>query len=166
MQGSDVLLTFAELGVGLGGFASIFLALTRRDGRLAPSDAYRVRWMLINSLGAAGLAVIPVTLHALGIEAPLLWRVASAAHVAMMLAGTLPAAFVQSRRLEKPERAQISSLVHGFGWAVAAAVFAAQGLNLVGWPASPAAGPYLLSTALMLILGGVHFIGLLFSRLL
>ncbi len=32
MPESDALLTFAELGVGLAGFAGIFFALTRRDG--------------------------------------------------------------------------------------------------------------------------------------
>jgi hypothetical protein len=166
LQESDALLTFAELGVGLGGFASIFLALTRRDGRLARSDAYRVRWMLINSLGAAGLALVPVTLHSLGLEPPLLWRLASVLHLITMLVGTVPVALLQGTQLGTEERAEMNSLLQIFGWFVAVTVLLAQGLNTIAWPFGPEAGPYMLSTALMLFMGGVHFIGLLFNRLL
>ena len=163
---SDVVLNFAEFGIGLAGFASIFLALTRRGGRLARGDAYRVRWMLINSLGAAGLAIVPVTLETLGLRPPLLWQVASGLHVAIMLAGTVPSAFAQFERLEAGDRAQISPFFHVIGWSVASVVLAAQTLNALGFLVGPSAGPYLLSVALMLTLGGMHFVGLLFGRLL
>ena len=84
----------------------------------------------------------------------------------MMLGGTLPAAFVQTSRIEPEQRAQISPLVPAIGWLVAGLVFALQALNAVGWPIGLAGGPYVLCTAMLLMLGGVHFIALLFSRLL
>lgn len=166
MEHSDTLLGFAELGVGLGGFASIFLALTRRGERLAPGDAYPVRWMLINSLGAAGLAIVPVAVEALGLAPPRLWQLCSGLHVALMLAGTIPAALQESRRLDPEQRASIDPRVQAFGWCTAGAIFLAQALNTLGWLVGPAAGPYLVSLGLMLVVGGVHFIGLLFRRLL
>jgi hypothetical protein len=72
MEGSDELLTIAELAVGLAGIAGLVVAFTR-DGRLLPTDRYRFILLFSLALFAAALAFVPFGFHHAGKAGPALW---------------------------------------------------------------------------------------------
>jgi hypothetical protein len=86
LQGSDALLTIAEVLVALAAASGIVLALTRDPERWEAFDAVRVFQLLASSLGGTFLALLPFGLHFAGLGDPEIWRIASGAMVALVLA--------------------------------------------------------------------------------
>ena len=79
MQLTGTLETASEIGVALAGFSGIVTALSDRAGASwGGADWYRLQALLVWSLGASFLALLPSGLSAVpGLESP--WRVAHAA---------------------------------------------------------------------------------------
>ena len=153
MPDVEAFMGLAELGLGLAGFSGIALALATRQREFQRSDRALVGFLLLNSLGVAGLAVLPVAGGMLELPPALIWRASSGFHAACNLvvfwpffgphAPLSPPIFLWSMRLN---------------WFV---VFLLQLLNAAGWLFEPSAGVYFLSV--FLILPGTAFA---FGRLL
>lgn len=82
MDETDILLTIAEIGVALAGFASLAAILGRRDKDTDPLvNAIRLRGLLDAGLSAMLLALIGVLLLQIGGSEPWVWRVAAVAGI-------------------------------------------------------------------------------------
>jgi hypothetical protein len=87
VQYADTLETIAEVAIGVAGFASLVLVLTRDSAaRISEQDSMRTRILLVFSLSPVLLAFLPITLAAAGLESPTLWRLAS---TVMLLAASI-----------------------------------------------------------------------------
>lgn len=78
MEGSDYLLTAAEIGVALAGFAALVIAVRQRGaGMLSPNDRNLVASLIERGLVASFFSFLPLLLTGLGLEAELVWLIAS-----------------------------------------------------------------------------------------
>ncbi len=68
------LLTLAEIGIGLVGFAGLVLAVTRRQSKMSRGDVIQLRELVRAGLGAVALALLPVGALLVGATGPSLWR--------------------------------------------------------------------------------------------
>ena len=83
----DELGLIAELGVAFAGFVSIFLIFARAEGRFSPADSLRVRSIILASMSAVFMALLPLVLIHAGVTDGSLWRSAS---LAALVIGLLP----------------------------------------------------------------------------
>jgi hypothetical protein len=153
MPNVEAFMGLAQLGLGFAGFSGIALALATREHEFVPSDRALVRFLVLHSLGVAGLAVLPVVGGMLDAPADLIWRASSMIHVACALAVFWPI-FGPQAYLSPPF----------FLWSMRVNLlvcFVLQLLNTTGWLFSPSGGVYFL--AVFLILPGTAFA---FGRLL
>lgn len=78
MEHDDTLLTIAEIGIALAGFASLISVIGRRSGGTAPvTSALRLRLMLEVSFRNAAFALLPLPFVEVAPSDPMLWRVFS-----------------------------------------------------------------------------------------
>lgn len=83
----QTLLTVAEIGVAFAGFASIVTAFRHHGADdWSPQDALRFQMLIIPSLSAMLLALLPFALGYFGVQEPGLWRAASTIMGAYVLA--------------------------------------------------------------------------------
>lgn len=75
MEGSDYLLTAAEVAVALAGFSALVIVLRRSDSRGVPPGL--VASLIERSLVATMLSLLPVLLYGLGLPTSQLWLSAS-----------------------------------------------------------------------------------------
>ena len=75
MEGSDYLLTAAEVAVALAGFSALVIVLRRSDSRGVPPGL--VASLIERSLVATMLSLLPVLLYGLGLPTSQLWLFAS-----------------------------------------------------------------------------------------
>lgn len=78
MIANELLVTLAQLALGLAGFTGIGVLFTHRPGELTPLEKYRLGLLFSSSFGAMFLALLPLWLHLVDLEASALWRIASA----------------------------------------------------------------------------------------
>ncbi len=81
MDHSDTLLTIAELGIALAGFATLATAIVRRQDGQTPALGLRLILMLEVALRNVGFAVLPLPFLASFSSDPNLWRVGSGLYV-------------------------------------------------------------------------------------
>ncbi len=155
MQASDELLTIAELAIGLAGFSGVVVAFSDR-GQITGLDWWRFAALLTMSVAAAVVAFVPSILNLVGVAEDQLWRLAS---LAFLVVG-IPIAAVFPRRLI---RANLETGV-GIPRKALAPVFLSALLNLViqvcnvlGWPWSPHAGPFVIGLLIWLVIAASAF---------
>ena len=86
MQETDILLTVAEIGVALAGFASLATVLGRRFGPTDPLvNAIRLRGLLDAGISTLMLALLAVVLLQFDAAGRWIWRVSSLAGVVLIL---------------------------------------------------------------------------------
>ncbi len=134
------------------------MILGRREGVLPPENAYIMRFMVANSLGAALLAMLAFVLHRLHVPEPLLWRVCSGIYL-VFAAGFIVLSVVQERSLRKTEGMKLPTPIF---WLAANLSHAVQLSNCVGFPWAPSEGMFLLGLYLLLALSAAQFVSLLF----
>lgn len=79
MEGSDILQTIAEVSIALTGFTGIVVALGRRaDDSISGFALIRFRILLVASLLALALALLPFFGHYLRVRPELTWSACSA----------------------------------------------------------------------------------------
>jgi hypothetical protein len=159
----DSLSTIAELGIGLAGFSSIVVALGYRSRRLRPLDRMRVIGLLLGSLGAALLAVLPLILADSGNTPVVVWR-ASSAVFAVGLGSFLVYALSYRRTLSEAERAAL----HPGMWILTIGGILAF-LPLLIWNSAalngePSSGPYLSGLYFLLVYSSAQFFRVLLVR--
>ena len=86
MEGSDILQTIAEVAIALTGFTGIVFALSGRTAESISGVALiRFRILLIASLVALALALLPFFVHYVGASPGVTWSVCSAVVLAIMV---------------------------------------------------------------------------------
>jgi len=74
--------TIAEVAVGIAGFGGIIVAITRNRDEWESWDEIRIWGVLVPSISAVLLALLPLGLSSAGLASDALWRVASGIMVA------------------------------------------------------------------------------------
>ena len=103
------LLTLAEIGIGLVGFAGLILAVTRRASTMSRIEVVQLRELIRAGLGVLALAFVPVGALLVGATGPTLWRTASRNSVlhtppvlpAIVSAGECGSGFVTDREVPR-----------------------------------------------------------------
>jgi len=118
MEGSDVLQTIAEVAIALTGFTGIVAALRGQTVEsLSSFILFRFRVLLIASLVALGLALLPFLFHYLGASPPVTWSVCSAVVAVVMVPLTIhDARAYRAYSDEMPKFEQRTGPVMGLLW--------------------------------------------------
>lgn len=157
----DSLGTFSEFALALAGFAAIALVLGQRQGAIPPGAIYIVRFMVVNALGPALLALLALVLAEATMPEPLLWRVCSAIYLAVaVFFGLL--SLRQQRALASSGELIFTGPLNVGVWLASLAAHLVELLNLVGFPLPPSLGLFLLGLWILLAVAGVQFVALLF----
>ena len=163
MYEQESLFAIVEFGVGLAGFAAVFVALVRRAGAWEAASAYRLELLLVQSLAASLFALLPVSLRLLGVEPSLNWRLSSGL-LAMAHIGGLVYARGRYRRLPGDARRELSRvLLHG-GTVLMLLSAAVLVLNGLGVLFAPQEGPYFLVLVSLLVASVLNFVRTVTTR--
>ena len=159
MQDSEILLTFAEISVAFAGFASIAVLFRRREqSRWDPSDAFRYRSMLANSLFSCVFAFLPLVLGRFELPDRALWPICSALlliYYVWRVLTNIPAALrLAAQQSVRPPRDLVLNMGN------AAVVILLQLGNLVAVPFDRGPAPYIAGVALVLVNAGTNFFNL------
>jgi hypothetical protein len=161
MGPSDTLSTVAEIALGLAGFTGVLVVLGRQPGRLSPTGAFRLIVLLVGSLSALFLALIPLVLHDSGLSGFVLWRVSS-----LVMAGSILSSVgflvPRIRAFQRGESEAYNPSILVVISTGAVLVFVAQILNASGVLWSPGQGAYSLGLLFFLAAGVVQFVRILF----
>jgi hypothetical protein len=157
----DQLVSFSEFSLALAGFAAIALVLGRREGALPSGSAYVVQFMVVNALGPALIALLAAVLFMLSIPELLALRVCSGLY---LLAATFFAALSirRERTLSRAGELVLPGLLSRGLWAGSFVAHLVQLTNLVGFPAGPSVGVFLLGLWILLLVAAIQFVALLF----
>ncbi len=152
----DVLFTVAEIAVALAGFSAIIGVLsTRKSSSDLKVNSLRLQVMLESCFMVAAMSLIPVVLEQFNISAPVLWRVACAAFLCVVI----PYEFVARKRTKGMPNMTLTKLnVNTVNWALsfgADLVLVAILLSLVG---AYSEAFYLVVLLLQLTVAGTLFI--------
>ena len=149
--------TTAEISVTFAGFISLFLLLARRAGSLASEIAVLIRFILLGSIAALFLAVLPLVASALGVTGGPLWRTASS----LGLAAALGMGFFAANQRRDLNDREVTMFVR-LAWLLALLGALAYLSNMAGWPLSPNGGVYLGAIWLGLAITAVNLVDLVF----
>lgn len=155
MPHADVLLTLAEIGIGLAGFSGVVASFGHR-GRLAPPDTFRFLSAFAVSIFLTSAAMVPVALHHVGLDAEMVWRLASALGILYVIVGT-PLFYRFGRRLAPAFREAgipATSPVIEYAGRLFLVVCV---VNVAGWPLRPGFGLFFASLALLLLIAAYVF---------
>lgn len=89
MDQFEGLQTIAEVAVGIAGFGGIIVAITRDREDWESWDEIRIWGVLVPSISAVLLALLPLGLSSAGLASNALWRFSSLAMVAVGVSGFL-----------------------------------------------------------------------------
>ncbi|MEM7016516.1 MAG: hypothetical protein AAF512_04135 [Pseudomonadota bacterium] len=158
MNGLDVLLTLAQIGVAFAGFSSIIAIFSGHDERWLRIDIIRMVSMLSSSLLATLLAVIPTVIN-LQIPDPVAgWRIAGIIYC-VGLAVLLLGGFFYGLELKRLNTRNI------FFWShisMLLLAFLLQAATLSGILSLAPAASYTAGVLLLLMISGVNFFRLVF----
>ena len=162
MQGGEALSTIAQIGLGLAGFTGILVALGRTGASFSRPEVLRLLLLLVSSLGAMFLALLPFALHESGVGDAACWRLSSAI-LAAFVSGALAYLGYQIQR----HRAEFGELFSRTIFVVVTtgslAIFVLQIANAVGLGA-PRSGPYVFGLLWLLFIASLQFARILFVR--
>jgi hypothetical protein len=163
VQGTDILISTAAIGVTLAGFIGVVAALgNRSQGRWRSAETLRLGFMLAASLLASVFSYLPLIIYHLGTSASDAWTYSSAA-LAINLIALSVIYRVGRSKLPPDERAE-------FSWKfripiqitlVLALIYLVR--NTLRIPLS-GFGPYLLGVLWLLGLAAFQFTRLLFGK--
>jgi hypothetical protein len=156
VDGSDLLLTSAEVAVTFAGFASlvsIFGGRTSRDG--AHIDRNRLRTMLVCSLAVAALCFVPFVPQQYGLAEATSWRLSSVALLAAILGLVARVARDYRAVREAGIRLSLGIRILNSGLLLGPLLLAIA--NVAGWSGTYTSGHYLVCLLALLALAGVQF---------
>ena len=157
----EALGTFSEFALALAGFAAIALVLVQRGGTLPPGAIYVVRFMVVNALGPAMLALFALILVEAEVSEPLLWRICSGVYLAVaVFFGSL--SLRQQGELQRSGDLLLSKTLYATFWTGAFVGHAIQLVNLIGFPAGPSMALFLAGLWMLLAVAAAQFVALLF----
>ena len=161
MEGSDELLTIAELAVGLAGFAGLVVAFTHH-GRLRPGDRFRFIVLFSQALFVAALAFVPFGFHNAGQIAPALWSNSSGVAVVVWVCASWWVTVHLRTEFSAGEDLPRSFLAVLVGLPTFNLLL--QIANFFGWPMEPGALPYVAGLLLWLSVPALLLVTLILYR--
>jgi len=163
LQGGEALSTIAEVGLGLAGFTGILVALGRSRASFSRPEVLRLLLLLVSSLGAVFLALIPFALHESGVGNAACWRLSSALLAAFTSTSLAYIGYqIQRHRAEFGELFSRTVFVVVSTGSVAIVIL--QLWNVVGLGAPPRSGPYVFGLLWLLFIASLQFARILFVR--
>ena len=162
MSSLDPFLTVAEIALGLTGFTGIVVVFGRRPGERVRADAYRLIMLLVPSLGALFLSLIPAGLQLVGMSDAGVIRLSSGLMAVYNLGSSLALA-PRARRIYREARALFSGWMTAFVAVGTVVNVTIQALNSFVL-AHPSAGIYFFGLLWFLLFGSLQFARLLFIR--
>ena len=163
MAATEALLALAQFSLALAGFTGVVIAFGWRGGDWHAADSFRIWRALFTSLGAAFLALVPVAFELLGVEGEALWRWSSGVFALYAIVwASLDAP--RHWRLRAVLRGVVPSWGPGLLYTIAAGIFAAQVLNVLGVWYAPQPGVYFLGVLVYLLLPALIFARVPFVR--
>jgi hypothetical protein len=161
VEASDVLLTIAEMAIGLAGFSGVILAFTYH-GRLSPTDRYRFIGLFTQALTVALLCLVPFGFHYADQVGAAIWRGSSAVAVVFWLFS----AWLTRVRLfpEFSPEEQLPKYGEGTIWTLGIINLLLQLANLIGWPIAPGPLFYLAGLVLWFAVAAFFFATLVLYR--
>ena len=165
MTGREELILIAELGVAFAGFLAIFLIFARRAGRFSPADSLRVRSIIVSSLAAVFLALVPLGMNLYDLQGATLWR--SASIVGLALGGGVSLHIgLKQYALPAEERAAVGFVHSNVAWGLVLVCGVLLASNIFGLFSEPAAAPYVTALICCLGIATSNFVTIAFQRLL
>ncbi len=163
MNPSETLSTIAELALGLAGFTGVLVVLGRQPGRFSPAEGFRLAVLLVASLSALFLSLVPLVLHDFGLAGAPLWRVSSGLMaISVLCSGALlarPLGRFRGSESEAYSAWVLVVLTSGAGVVVIVQLINSTGLL---WPTGQ--GSYSLGLLFLLAGAVVQFVRILFVR--
>ena len=154
MEPVGTLVGFAEVSLGLAGFAAIVLVLATRDDSLDPIIAANVRDLVINGVGCAFASLLGVTLLAIEMPLPFAWILASG----LVLLGTL--VYAAANLLVFLRRLEAQDPLAALWWSFPVAACAIHLINAAGIFGPASFGLFFLGLFVQLALAGAQFVRL------
>ena len=161
MEGSDELLTIAELAVGLAGIAGLVVAFTRH-GKLLPTDRFRFISLFSQALFVAVLAFVPFGFHHAGKVGPAVWSASSGVMVVLWVVTAWWMGFHLRPDFSQAENLPKSLAVAFYGPPTFNLLL--QIANFVGWPMEPGVLLYLVGLLIWLSVPALLFAALILYR--
>ncbi|RKX35527.1 MAG: hypothetical protein DRP64_19290 [Verrucomicrobia bacterium] len=156
MEGSDYLLTCAEVAVALAGFSALVVAVRQRgDDELAPLDRSLVSSLIERSLVAVFFSFLPILLHGLGISPARVWFVTSGGLSAYVVTLAWRGAVLRKREPQFSEL--ISGPIFYIIWALGLFVLALQSAHALGLGVQQSVWWYLVGLTWLLVSVGYLF---------
>jgi hypothetical protein len=163
VQGGEALSAIAEVGLGLAGFTGILVALGRSQAAFSRPEMLRLLLLLVSSLGAVFLALLPFALHESGVEGAACWRLSSVLLAAFTSSSLAYLGYrIQQHRGEFGEL--FSTAVFVIVTTGSILIVVLQLVNAVGVGAPPRSGPYLFGLLWLLFIASLQFARILFVR--
>lgn len=159
---ADQFLALAEVGIGIVGFGSLVLAVTRGDDPMTPGQSYQFREMILAGFVAVALSVAPVLLSFTEMSRDTLWRSVSGAHALVVFGGAIPSAIVLLSRMKPADR---DLRTYAVLYALILPVMALQVMNALAWPFAPGPFPQYLAICMAISVAGIYLGRLLFTRI-
>ena len=158
----DALSTIAEIALGLAGFSGVVVVLGRQPGAFSRVEAGRLVLLLVSSIGAMFLALLPLSLAPLELSDSLLWRVSAGTFTAFCLGyGLIGRSRVRIVRAHAPEIYSLAVSV--FNYATVGTAVILQ-VVVLARPADLGPGFYVLGLLGLLLTATVQFVRMLFVR--
>ena len=111
----------AEIAIGLAGFGTIAIVLSRDPTRWDSADFFRTAALFLSSLGALFLALLPIGLATAALPDVLLWQISSAVMATFIIIYSVILLRLRRQHLERS---------HWFGPALLSTIFITTVLNL------------------------------------
>jgi len=157
----EALSTFVESSIALAGFAAIALVLVERGGALPSGAFYIVRFMVVNALGPAMLALLAIVLLAGDVREDIVWRACSAIYLAAATYFGV-VSLRQQRKLSASGELLFRGSLNAAVWSGAMLAHAIELANFVGVGPAPSIAVFLGGLWVLLAVAGVQFVALLF----
>ncbi len=152
----DLLLTIAEVSVGLAGFSAIVGLLGHQSGRSdLKVDALRLQVMLEASLLVAAYSFLPLLISNFDFEVWTTWRISSAIYLIV----AIPIQFFALRRTSDMPAMKLNRMnVNTVNWTLSLAANFIMLVVLIGAFESRAGALYLLGIFFVLLMAGILFV--------
>ena len=153
--------TLAQVALGIAGFSGVVVAVSDRAAAYHEADSLRVQSLLIVSVGALVLSLLPSGLALAKLPEATIWRAGSAAFL------VLPAvwfAAIRFRLLRAGRTVLFPMPILGVVALLSAANLAAQVLNVVGVFSERAPAVYYFGIVWLLVFAAMVFANVVFRR--
>lgn len=158
MQGSDVLLTMAEVGVTVAGFSGLVVAFGRRSGEdIPPIQVFRLLTLAESTAWVLLLALLPFLLHHLSVAPETIWR-ALGGFMAVGYLFNVALSARRAARLSEDDKRQVSRVSTAFTYAISGLAVIALALAAAGAFPERELGVYLVGLTGILSVAVIMFL--------